>query len=302
MIYKYTSVKRVIAKVFTDFDLQEGDHRISDMIEWVGEALEQINAFPQYRIKVTGKDNEPILEVSNFQAKLPFDFHRLIQATYSPSEDGPFYPMRTSTGSMEYASEINTEISSTDTDDNVKDSDLLVLAMDLYDLTYSAALSKLNSEPATKAKLTALLNTGSEASGGTSQTIDYIYSIQDNWIKTNQRTGYIMLSYQAIPVDSEGYPMIPDSISFLEALYWYIAVKLLYPMWRDGRVRDAIYYDARSNWNYYSKQAYGNAMMPNVDTLESIKNQWLRLIPEIHEHKSMFSTLGQEQRIYNHNR
>jgi hypothetical protein len=302
MIYKYTSVKRVIAKVFTDFDLQEGDHRLSDMVEWVGEALEQINAFPQYRIKVTGKDNEPLLEVNNFQAKLPFDFHRLIQVTYSTAEEGPFYAMRTSTGTMEYASEINTEIESNSTDDVVKDADLLVLAMDLYDLTYSAALSKINSEPSTKAKLTALLNTGSNASGGTSQTIDYIYSIQDNWIKTNQRDGYIMLSYQAIPVDSEGYPMVPDSISFLEALYWYIAVKLLYPMWRDGRVRDAVYYDARSNWNYYSKQAYGNAMMPDTDTLESIKNQWLRLIPEINEHKSMFSTLGQEQRIYNHNR
>ena len=46
MIYKLTSVKSVIAKVFTDLDLQEETHRVSDMIEWAGEALEKIGAFP----------------------------------------------------------------------------------------------------------------------------------------------------------------------------------------------------------------------------------------------------------------
>lgn len=52
MIYKLTSVKRVIAKVFTDLDLKEGDHRITDMIEWASEALLKIGAFPQFTTKV----------------------------------------------------------------------------------------------------------------------------------------------------------------------------------------------------------------------------------------------------------
>ena len=56
MIYKLTSVKSVIAKVFTDLDLKEGDHRLSDMIEWAGEALEKIGSFPQFTQKVAGKD------------------------------------------------------------------------------------------------------------------------------------------------------------------------------------------------------------------------------------------------------
>jgi hypothetical protein len=36
MIYKYTSVERIISKVYTDLDLNEGDHKITDMIEWAG--------------------------------------------------------------------------------------------------------------------------------------------------------------------------------------------------------------------------------------------------------------------------
>jgi hypothetical protein len=123
--------------------------------------------------------------------------------------------------------------------------------------------------------------------------------VTPGYIKTALKTGYIMLSYQAVPVDNEGYPMIPDDESFEEAIYWYINMKLTYPEWKAGRVRDAVYYDAKSSWNYYRKQAYGNAMMPNVDQLEAIKNAWLRLVPEINEHGNAFTTLNQRQVIYN---
>jgi hypothetical protein len=95
--------------------------------------------------------------------------------------------------------------------------------------------------------------------------------------------------------------MIPDDASFLEAIYWYIVMKLYYPQWVAGQIRDAVYYDARRSWNYYCKQAYGQGLMPNTDQLESIKNSWVRLVPEIKEHMSGFSALGQEQRKYNYN-
>jgi hypothetical protein len=132
-------------------------------------------------------------------------------------------------------------------------------------------------------------------------TKDITYVITPGYIKMNVESGYIMLAYQAIPTDTKGYPMIPDDVSFIEALYWYIVMKLYYPQWVAGQVRDSVYYDARRSWNYYCKQAYGNALMPNTDQLESIKNSWLRLVPEINEHTSGFSALGQQARTYNHN-
>ena len=106
-----------------------------------------------------------------------------------------------------------------------------------------------------------------------------------------------MLAYQAVPTDGDGYPMIPDNQSYIEAVYWYIVMKLLYPKWVSGQTRDAVYFDARRSWNFYCKQAYGNALLPNKDQMESIKNAWVRLIPEINEHTSGYSTLGQRQII-----
>ena len=306
MIYKLTTIKRVIAKVMTDLDLQEGEHRITDMIEWAGEALEKIGAFPSFINKVTGKDGNPILVVSNYQTKLPCDFHRTIQLSFSENETGPFYPMRYATGSFDYGSVANTASSGSITE-VYPESALVNLAMDLYSLDYTAALAKINDEPSTRSLLTYMI---SEMSGSSltelsgdylNTTTDYTYLITNSYIKTNVATGYIMLAYQAIPTDNNGYPLIPDDASFIEAIYWYIAMKLLYPQWKQGSVRDAVYYDARRSWNYYCKQAYGNALMPNLDQLESIKNSWLRLVPEIHEHATGFSTLGQRQIIYSSN-
>ena len=262
MVYNLTSIKRVIAKVFSDLDLQEETHRIADFIEWAAEALEKIGAFPSLQTFVTGKGTEPLLALDNYQCSLPLGLHSIIQVAYAVNPTGPFYPMRTSTGSFDYVPGLTKE-----TVDPIT-----------QEITYSTEDDKENF---------------------VSFTEDLTYVLVPGYIKANVREGYIMLAYTRIPVDEEGYPMVPDNISFLDALYWYITMKLLYPQWRDGRVRDAVYYDARRSWNFYCKQAYGNAIMPNTDTLESNKNTWLRVVPELSEHKGFFSTLGQEQHVYN---
>jgi hypothetical protein len=310
MIYKNTSIKRVIAKVFTDFDLNEGDHRISDLLEWGGEALEKIGAFPYFTYKVTGMDGEPYLNFVNYQAKLPSDMHKVLSVGYSTGTSGPTYPMRYSTGVFGHATQPNSNITSTGFTTLAMDSDVVILAMSLYTdpntgdpLTYAQALAKINSEPATRSLLSAMLySTNSTSSqSAAADTTDLTYVIHDGWIKTNVDAGYLTVAYQAIPTDLDGYPLIPDDPGFIEAVYWYIAMKLLYPQWRDGRVRDAVYYDAKSSWQFYCKQAYGNAMMPSIDQLRSIKNSWLRLIPDIHEGDNFFSTLGQQEIVYNNN-
>jgi len=300
MVYNLTSVKRVIAKVFSDLELKEGDHRISDMIEWSGEALEKIGGFPTFDVKVAGKDDMPLLEIIEYQAILPYDFHSLIQIGYSSTTSGPFYSMRYATGSFDYGS-VDTNVV---TEYTAATSDLVTLCMSLYSLSYADALAKINTEPAIRTLLETLLEPSSTTNiaASTETTTDYTYLIKSGYIKTNIETGYLMVAYQAIPVDDEGYPMIPDNQSFIEAIYWYIVMKLLYPKWASGQIRDAVYVDAKRSWNFYCKQAYGNSMMPNgAGQMESIKNTWHRLVEEFNEHDTFFSMMGQEQKIYNAN-
>lgn len=261
MIYNLVSCKKVIAKVFSDLDLQEGTHRVTDMIEYIGEGLKKIGAFPQFITKVTGKEGSPLLEIEDYQAKLPVDLYSINQVSYSSILNGPFYPLRAAAGSYSSNHGLTLQYGQTSTDPNTQPS----------------------------------------AENYTIYSGDYQYTISGGYIKTNIKSGYLLISYQAIPVDEDNYPLVPDDESFFEALYWYINMKLMYPKWVAGQVRDAVYYDAKSSWNYYRKQAYGNAMMPNADQLETIKNVWVRLIPEINANKAFYSGVGEQEFIYNKN-
>jgi len=44
MIYKYTKCESVIAKIMADLDLAETKLRITDIREWIFEAIEKIGA------------------------------------------------------------------------------------------------------------------------------------------------------------------------------------------------------------------------------------------------------------------
>lgn len=96
--------------------------------------------------------------------------------------------------------------------------------------------------------------------------------------------------------------MIPDLESYKEALLWYLGVKHFYPLKLKGQISQSDYYDMRNSWNFYRRQAYAEAMSPGPDEIESIKNTWHKLYPEINDHDVFFSTSGDEQNIYNQNR
>jgi hypothetical protein len=274
------------------------------MIEWSGEALEKIGGFPTLETRVCGKDDLPLLVVSNYQSKLPCDFHSMIQVGFTSTGYAPYYPMRYATGSFDSGSTVNDSNIAANISTN---EDIVMLCQTLYDLSYEDALESINTDPLRRAKLNALLVSHSTSStsgpGPDSSTNDYTYVIKGGYIKTNISDGFIMLAYQAIPTDTENYPMIPDTASFIEAVYWYIVMKLLYPQWASGQVRDAVYADAKRSWNFYCKQAYGNSMMPNgAEQLETIKNTWHRLVQDWSSHDTFFSTMGQEEIVYNNRR
>ena len=303
MVYNYTSSKEVIAKIYSDLDIQEESHRITDIREWVAEAITKIGAVNQFLKKVT------VIPVNNYQAAMPSDLYNLNQAAYSFYNGEYWIPMRAATGSFDtWGCNCTTN---TSTEDIIMNDKVLVdLVKSLYKdyvggtMDYATALAIVNTDDNVKSILKNLLNnTSNNANGANSLKTDYeaVYIIKPGYIVTNMQTGYIKLSYTALPLDEDGFPMIPDLPSYFEAIYWYVAQKLQYPEYRQGRLPQHIYYDTRRSWNFYCKQAYGDALMPNKDELESIKNQWNRLVPEQSEHSQFFTMSGRAQQIYNHN-
>ena len=130
---------------------------------------------------------------------------------------------------------------------------------------------------------------------------DLQYTTKPGFINTNVPMGFVKIQYYAIYTDEDSMPMIPDLESYKEAIYWYVTMKLMYPKKLKGEISQGDYYDIRNSYNFYRKQAYAEAMMPGVDDIESIKNDWNKLYPEIDDHSLFFSTTGEEQTIYNQN-
>ena len=306
MVYKYTSINRVLSKFFTDMDIQEEAHRINDYIEWAAEAVEKIGAQPALETRVTGKGDKPITVLSNYYAQLPSDLFRINQVAYAKNPSGPWKSMHMSTGNMDiwgttpYDKET---IIDTTTEHLPSKIELINVTMNLFDCSYDEALLKLNESPEVRSQVSFMISDRSEFYGEKTgvYSTEYIYVVKPGYINTNVRDGYLMISYQAVPTDENGLPLIPDDQGYIEAVYWYLVKKYMYPKWIKGEIRPDVYAHAESKWRFYCQQAYANAMMPNQDGMESIKNTWLRLVPEIKAHNEFYSTVGDAQHIYNKN-
>lgn len=294
----------VVAKVIADLDLREDEIRITDIREWIMESILKIGAIQQFEHKVE------ILPIECHQVSLPCDLYKLDQVAYSYCCNSGWLPMRKSTSSFGVSH------------DNqccskacmlVQDAAMFPLVKNMFNLTNDReALDKLNEDNNLRETLSVLINqnTVPTANGryldnrighkdGTMYSYDLQYMTKPGYIMTNVPRGYIKISYYAIYTDEDSMPMIPDLESYKEAIYWYVTMKLMYPKKLKGQISQGDYYDIRNSYNFYRKQAYAEAMMPGPDEIESIKNTYHKLYPEMNDHDTFFSTSGEEQILYN---
>ena len=298
---KLVSSKAVIAKVIADLDLKEDEIKITDVREWIGEAMEKIGAIQQLEHKV---ENIPVI---GYQAKLPCDLYRLNQVAFSFENSCGWLPMRKVTNSFG----VYTKCDKCDPNMIIGDNALIPLVKNLYNLIDDrSALDIINSDPNVKKTLSALVNqytipsvNGRLIVGNPASLNESLqYSTKPGYITVNVPCGWVKISYHAIITDEDSMPMIPDNPSYFEAIFWYVAMKLSYPKYLKGQLTQNIYYDMKNSWNFYRRQAYAEAMLPGPDEIESIKNDWHKLYTEFDDHDTFFATTGDEQIIYNQNR
>lgn len=274
---KLISSKAVLAKIIADLDLKEDEIRITDVREWIGEAMEKIGAVQQLEHKVAN------IQVVDYQAKLPCDLYRLNQVAFSFENGCGWLPMRKVTNSFgvyKKCGECNPKML-------IKDNALIPLVKNIF-------LVNQYTIPSNNGRLII----GNPATFNTSLQ----YSTKPGYITVNVPCGWLKISYHAIITDEDSMPMIPDIPSYFEAIFWYVAMKMSYPKYLKGQLNQNIYYDMRNSWNFYRRQAYAEAMMPTVDELETIKNVWHKPYTEMRDHDTFFESTGDEQILYNWNR
>lgn len=277
MIYNYTKCESVIAKVMSDLNISEKNIRITDMREWIFEAVDKIGAPMQYIHKESGVDGEPILCIQDGQVPIPCGLQHLDAVAYSDNNNGPWKHVRSNTAAFKgqkLGSAINHRHRYHETEP------VKALLLDHSGRRYGKDLI-VDSE-------------------------DVTCFIKPGWIVFNRKKGFAKLAYKTIATDERGYPLIPDLTSYQEAVYWYVVMKLNFPKFLSGKLggkgvntAQNTYFYIQNQWNFYRNQAYAECMMPTAADMESIKNDWNKLLPEFEEEDTFFKSQGEEQIIYN---
>lgn len=297
MIYNYTKCESVIAKIMADLDSTEVRQRVTDIREWIFEAVNKIGAPMQYITRESGSDGFPILKIEDYQAPMPQDLVHLDGVAYSTSQNGKWEPMRTKTGIFKEPNRGPAKIEIVhENDHNLADNpdekeEIIPPMQYKYPTTQEQMVVHTLSKniPATQM-----------------QYEEPEYFIKPGWIVTNKKNGYLKLAYKSIATDDRGYPLIPDLASYQEAIYWYVVMKLSFPKYLKGKLGGKgvnnnynVYAYLQQQWNFYRGQAYAEAMMPTQDDMRNIKNDWNKLIPDWSSDDTFFKHTGKREITYN---
>lgn len=127
--------------------------------------------------------------------------------------------------------------------------------------------------------------------------IELTYKIQNTMIYTSMKEGTIEISYKAMMVDKEGYPLIPDNSSFIQALELYIKKQVFTILFDQGKISPAVLQNTQQEYAWYVAQAKSDLTIPTIDQMESISNMWTQLLQRNNEHVRGFRNTGAREYI-----
>lgn len=291
-VYKTISSKRIIRKIFRDLK-PSNDNWIDDAVEWIGEALEHIGAAGQLCQK------QCVLEVSNHKVLMPSDLYYINQVAINggvaPTTSAELDKL------IDRVNELKDEIATAQAAGQ-EYSDTAVILHEinnrikvLENVYFSDNSNTL--QPLQYGASTFHRSMHCEGCVNESTRYEETYIVDCDYIKTSFASGKICISYMAFPTDEECYPLVPDDISYQEAMFWYIYKKILLsnPRFKNNQIG---YEFADAKWKYYCTQARNASNYPDIDKYESFMNQWVRMIPDINRHDLTFENLNTREDLY----
>lgn len=126
---------------------------------------------------------------------------------------------------------------------------------------------------------------------------EYTYTVQQNKIFTSFEEGKIEISYQALDVDEEGFPLIPDNQKVKEAIKYYIMRQYLEPLFIMGKISDKAYNYVEQQYNWYIGAAQSATKLAGMDQLEATMNAINRLLVEDQGFNNHYKGVGKRERL-----
>lgn len=123
------------------------------------------------------------------------------------------------------------------------------------------------------------------------------FKTQHNIIYTSFKTGEIEIVYKAIPVDDNGYPLLPDNPVFLKALEDYIKMEEFTILYESNKITLQALQNQQTRYYWRVGQLQSEFTIPSISEMESITRMFNTLIPRQTEFDNGFKSLGDREYI-----
>jgi hypothetical protein len=108
-------------------------------------------------------------------------------------------------------------------------------------------------------------------------------------------TGPLELHYLAMPVDDEGFPLVPDDPTFFQALFYLLASKLI--LRGDYKNSELSFQYCDQKWGQLALSARAEAFAPDIQRIQDRANDFNNIRFDRNPYKNRFGTLGHNRRI-----
>lgn len=301
------SLERVLASLYRDIKPIGQELSENDLVEWCGEALEQIGAYSQYEEKVE------YITVSDYKALIPCGMHQIVQIAYKHTPGGDTscdcaIKITNSDGTSACtSSSCSGNCGSTDVCEDVTQSEdaIVTQARQLIDYHLQYRFTKTRAYHNNFRPMSLASGNYSKAKTAhcdncinLSATCSEEYAVDHPYIRTSFKSGSICLAYIRQPLDERGWPMIPDNVSYTEAMKRYLVYKLKYSEFLTGKIHPNVYMKLEDDWHWYCAQARGKMNMPDtIDKMQNLLNQRKRLIPNENRYYGFFGNLNTPEKL-----
>lgn len=309
----YTTVDRIFSKF--NRDLKGTELNESDVIEWIGEALDFL------KVESIQEQAIAFLEVNNYHSIVPKGFQMVLQVARNNKwvEDNKNICSPCSiineihqedTECHECNNDCFNDVVITDCNGFILEEGEIVDYRPYFDLKFDYPYWTNNHYYKDNFTPIRLSNHTLFNSIVCKEKVDHcigmcndeytIVGTTEKRLRFSFEKGQVALAYLKTATDeTTGYPLIPDEVSYITAITYYIKWKIAeWYAWNGRQGFQSQADKAQERWEHYARQAKNKAKMPkSIDDYQDLLEQTHYLIPNHRKYYSFFGNLNKEENL-----
>lgn len=126
------------------------------------------------------------------------------------------------------------------------------------------------------------------------------FKTQGRVLFTSFPEGKVEIAYKAIPVDDDGFPLLIDNETYLDALEAYIKMKVFTIKFDQQKIPAGVYQNAQQEYAVAARLLQSEMTTPSTAEMESISRMWETMIPRVRQFDNGFRDLGSREYLRKH--